>query len=63
LCYRGVGKWILRLMQGFFETGSGSSEPEDLTKKGTFANAWDFAIYILLMFMEKFIDKFSVHYY
>ncbi len=50
-------------MQGFFETGSGSSEPEDLTKKGTFANAWDFEIYILLMFMEKFIDKFSVHYY
>ncbi|PQQ13140.1 crossover junction endonuclease MUS81 [Prunus yedoensis var. nudiflora] len=31
---KGVGKWILRLMQGFFETGSSSSEPEDLTKKG-----------------------------
>ncbi|KAE8038325.1 hypothetical protein FH972_010848 [Carpinus fangiana] len=30
----GVGKWILRLMQGFFETGSGSSEPEALTKEG-----------------------------
>ncbi|KAE8038324.1 hypothetical protein FH972_010847 [Carpinus fangiana] len=31
---KGVGKWILRLMQGFFETGSGSSEPEALTKEG-----------------------------
>ncbi|GMY22616.1 crossover junction endonuclease mus81 [Fagus crenata] len=34
---KGVGKWILKLMQGFFETGSGSSdssEPEDLTGKG-----------------------------
>lgn len=31
---RGVGKWILRLMQGFFGTGSGGSEAEDLTKKG-----------------------------
>jgi len=28
---RGVGKMILRLMQGFFGTGS---EPEELTKKG-----------------------------
>ncbi|KAG6630328.1 hypothetical protein CIPAW_13G010200 [Carya illinoinensis] len=31
---KGVGKWILRLMQGFFETGSGASEPEDLSKEG-----------------------------
>ncbi|XP_029124879.1 crossover junction endonuclease MUS81 [Cajanus cajan] len=31
---KGVGKMILRLMQGFFGTGSGGSEPEDLTKKG-----------------------------
>ncbi|XP_061350107.1 crossover junction endonuclease MUS81 [Gastrolobium bilobum] len=32
---KGVGKMILRLMQGFFGTGSGDSEPEeDLTKKG-----------------------------
>ncbi|KAL6125272.1 hypothetical protein ACLB2K_073331 [Fragaria x ananassa] len=31
---KGVGKWILKLMQGFFDTGSGSSEPEDVTKKG-----------------------------
>ncbi|KAB1224923.1 Crossover junction endonuclease MUS81 [Morella rubra] len=31
---KGVGKWILRLMQGFFETSSGSSEPEGLTKEG-----------------------------
>ncbi|XP_011042134.1 PREDICTED: crossover junction endonuclease MUS81 isoform X1 [Populus euphratica] len=31
---KGVGKWIVRLMQGFFDNGSGSSEPEDLTKKG-----------------------------
>lgn len=36
LCYRGVGKWILKLLQGFFETGSGSSEPEDLAGKGSF---------------------------
>ena len=36
LCYRGVGKWILKLMQGFFETGSGSSESEDLAGKGSF---------------------------
>ncbi|KAF5445943.1 hypothetical protein F2P56_031615 [Juglans regia] len=31
---KGVGKWILRLMQGFFEAGSGGSEPEDLSKEG-----------------------------
>lgn len=31
---RGVGKMILKLMQGFFGTGSGGSEPDDLTKKG-----------------------------
>ncbi|PRQ54978.1 putative ERCC4 domain, restriction endonuclease type II [Rosa chinensis] len=31
---KGVGKWILKLMQGYFDTGSGSSEPEDVTKKG-----------------------------
>ncbi|KAJ6387901.1 hypothetical protein OIU77_026459 [Salix suchowensis] len=31
---KGIGKWIVRLMQGFFDKGSGSSEPEDLTKKG-----------------------------
>ncbi|KAK7401305.1 hypothetical protein VNO78_12679 [Psophocarpus tetragonolobus] len=31
---KGVGKMILRLMQGFFGTASGSSEQEDLTKKG-----------------------------
>ncbi|XP_028789880.1 crossover junction endonuclease MUS81 isoform X2 [Neltuma alba] len=31
---KGVGKWILKLMQGFFGTGSGNSEAEDLTKKG-----------------------------
>ncbi|KAA8537298.1 hypothetical protein F0562_027015 [Nyssa sinensis] len=31
---KGVGKWILRLMQGFFETDSDSPEQEDLTKKG-----------------------------
>ena len=50
-------------MQGFFETSSGSSEPEALTKEGAFANAWDFVIFFILMFMEKFIDKFSVKYY
>ncbi|XP_014502062.1 crossover junction endonuclease MUS81 isoform X1 [Vigna radiata var. radiata] len=31
---KGVGKMILRLMQGFFGTGCGGSEPEDLTKRG-----------------------------
>lgn len=31
---KGVGKWIVRLMEGFFDNGSGNSEPEDLTKKG-----------------------------
>ncbi|KAF7824651.1 crossover junction endonuclease MUS81 [Senna tora] len=31
---KGVGKWILRLMQGFFGPGSGGSEAEDLTQKG-----------------------------
>ncbi|PRQ36473.1 hypothetical protein RchiOBHm_Chr4g0391951 [Rosa chinensis] len=30
---KGVGKWILKLMQGYFDIGSGSSEPEDVTKK------------------------------
>ncbi|KAH9709922.1 Crossover junction endonuclease MUS81 [Citrus sinensis] len=30
---KGVGKWILKLMQEFFETDSGGSEPEDLTAK------------------------------
>ncbi|XP_043811838.1 crossover junction endonuclease MUS81 isoform X3 [Manihot esculenta] len=28
-----VGKWVLKLMQGFFDSGSGISEPEDFTKK------------------------------
>ncbi|XVF40822.1 hypothetical protein PTKIN_Ptkin01aG0147000 [Pterospermum kingtungense] len=31
---KGVGKWILVLMHGYFESGSGSSEPEDITIKG-----------------------------
>ncbi|KAL3814766.1 hypothetical protein ACJIZ3_016034 [Penstemon smallii] len=31
---KGVGKWILKQMQGFFETDSGPSENDDLTKKG-----------------------------
>lgn len=31
---KGVGKWILKLMRGHFDTGSGSSESEDITKKG-----------------------------
>jgi hypothetical protein len=35
-------------MQGFFETGSGSSEPEALAKEGTFANAWDFVIFFYI---------------
>lgn len=31
---KGVGKWILRLVQGFFDTASCASENEDLTRKG-----------------------------
>ncbi|XP_045819750.1 crossover junction endonuclease MUS81 isoform X1 [Trifolium pratense] len=31
---KGVGKMMLRLMQGFFGTGSGGTEPDDLTTKG-----------------------------
>lgn len=31
---KGVGKMMLRLMQGFFGTASGGTEPDDLTKKG-----------------------------
>ncbi|XP_059651940.1 crossover junction endonuclease MUS81 [Cornus florida] len=31
---KGVGKWILRLMKGFFGTDSGASEYEDLTQMG-----------------------------
>lgn len=31
---KGVGKWILKLMQGFFDTNSGGSEKEDATKEG-----------------------------
>lgn len=49
-------------MQGFFETGSGASEPEDLSKEGNFANAWEFAICSSIA-MENFIGKSSVHYY
>ncbi|KAK3223842.1 hypothetical protein Dsin_010867 [Dipteronia sinensis] len=30
---KGVGKWILKLMQEFFRADSGNSEPEDLTDK------------------------------
>ncbi|XP_017985058.1 PREDICTED: crossover junction endonuclease MUS81 isoform X1 [Theobroma cacao] len=32
---KGVGKWILVLMRSYFDNGSGSSEPEDVTTKGT----------------------------
>lgn len=31
---KGVGKWIIRLVQGFFDTASCASENEDLTRKG-----------------------------
>lgn len=34
--HRCVGKWVLKLMQGFFDSGSGISEPEDFTKKGMY---------------------------
>ncbi|KAB2046987.1 hypothetical protein ES319_A13G015200v1 [Gossypium barbadense] len=29
-----VGKWIIVLMRGYFDSGSGSSEPEEITRKG-----------------------------
>ncbi|XP_017617240.1 crossover junction endonuclease MUS81 isoform X1 [Gossypium arboreum] len=32
---KGVGKWIIVLMRGYFDSGSGSSEPEEITRKGT----------------------------
>ncbi|KAA3454110.1 crossover junction endonuclease MUS81 isoform X2 [Gossypium australe] len=31
---KGVGKWIIVLMRGYFNSGSGSSEPEEITRKG-----------------------------
>ncbi|EYU42967.1 hypothetical protein MIMGU_mgv1a003030mg [Erythranthe guttata] len=31
---KGVGKWILKQMQGYFDTDSGSSGEEDMNKKG-----------------------------
>ncbi|TYH32804.1 hypothetical protein ES332_D13G015400v1 [Gossypium tomentosum] len=31
---KGVGKWILVLMRGYFDSGSGSSESEEITRKG-----------------------------
>lgn len=31
---KGVGKWILKLMQGFFKNDANISEPEDLSQKG-----------------------------
>ncbi|KAL3537634.1 hypothetical protein ACH5RR_001000 [Cinchona calisaya] len=31
---KGVGKWILKLMQGFFNTDSGAAENEDIINKG-----------------------------
>ncbi|XP_038993209.1 uncharacterized protein LOC120116889 [Hibiscus syriacus] len=31
---KGVGKWILVLLRGYFDGGSGSSKPEDITRKG-----------------------------
>lgn len=35
---RGVGKWILRLMQGFFKTDDdvGASDAEQVPQKGMF---------------------------
>ncbi|TYI45160.1 hypothetical protein E1A91_D13G016500v1 [Gossypium mustelinum] len=35
---KGVGKWILVLMRGYFDSGSGSSESEEITRKGTCKN-------------------------
>ncbi|CAI0560317.1 unnamed protein product [Linum tenue] len=36
---KGVGTWMVKLMKGFFNSDSGSPEPEDLTGKGKKANA------------------------
>lgn len=36
--YRGVGKWILKQMQGFFQMDSGPSENDELTTKGNFSS-------------------------
>lgn len=36
--YRGVGKWILKQMQGFFQMDSGPSENDELTMKGKFSS-------------------------
>lgn len=44
---RGVGKMILKLMQGFFGTGS---EPEDLTKKGMSGAIYFFFFFLLFQF-------------
>ncbi|KAK4406320.1 Crossover junction endonuclease MUS81 [Sesamum angolense] len=38
---KGVGKWILKQMKGFFKTDSGSSENDELPKKGKFCNTGD----------------------
>lgn len=38
MLYRGVGKWILKQMQGFFDTDSDPSGDEELTKKGNLCN-------------------------
>ncbi|XP_051144554.1 crossover junction endonuclease MUS81 isoform X2 [Andrographis paniculata] len=34
ISHRGVGKWILKQMQGFFQTDSGPSENDEIVKKG-----------------------------
>ncbi|XP_010547335.1 PREDICTED: crossover junction endonuclease MUS81 isoform X2 [Tarenaya hassleriana] len=36
---KGVGKWMLKLLQGYFDTGAGSSEQEVLTENCVVGNA------------------------
>lgn len=54
-----MGKWILKLLQGFFDAGSGSSEPEDLTGKGKLLMS--FAI-VILMECYMLIFLFNSHF-
>ena len=59
-----MGKMILRLMQGFFGTGCGGSEPEDLTKKGmSGAICFSFLLFELALlcffFLCRILSNFS----
>ena len=61
---RGVGKLVLRLMQEYFKTDSGTSEPQDLLKKGNFCGyIWLQIVYVLLFEgkkQPKITNQFSI---